>query len=259
MTMRLFASLGLGLILALGGALPLQATEVRLSAPAAVVETGIFDHLLPRFWVRSQIDVRLVGEDAQAPLRVVPAPAPEPPGGARRPLMADARQTYDLLLAPDAAAPARRFFDWATSPAGRRAITSFEPAGRQVFFQPATGAAKPLAVAAPGAVAAGERLALHHCGRCHVVNDQNRFGGIGSAPSFGALRALPGAHDRFAAFWTLNPHPAFVQVEGQTTPFDPAHPPPAAPVVLTRQEAEAIAAFAATIKPLDLGAPVRPR
>jgi mono/diheme cytochrome c family protein len=111
----------------------------------------------------------------------------------------------------------------------------------------------------PGTSAEGERLALRHCGRCHVVNDKNRFGGIGSTPSFGALRALPGANDKFAAFWTLNPHPAFVQVEGQTTPFDPAHPPSTAPVVLTREEAEAIASFAASIKPLDLGAPVRPR
>jgi mono/diheme cytochrome c family protein len=257
--MRRLARLGLGLLLTLCGSLPLRAAEVRLSAPAAMVETGLFDHLLPRFWVRSQIDVRLVGEDAEAPLRIAPAPAAGPPGGERRPLMSDAHRTYDLLLAPGAAEPARRFFAWATSPAGLRAITGFEPAGSQVFYPPAAHAVERPAVAAPGAVVEGERLALHHCGRCHVVNDQNRFGGIGSTPSFGALRALPGANDRFAAFWTLNPHPAFMQVEGQTTPFDPAHPPSAAPVILTQREAEAIAAFAASIPPLDLGAPVRPR
>jgi mono/diheme cytochrome c family protein len=111
----------------------------------------------------------------------------------------------------------------------------------------------------PETLAEGERLALHHCGRCHVVNEKNRFGGIGSTPSFAALRALPNASDRFAAFWTLNPHPAFVQVKGQTTPFDPAHPPSAAPVILTQHEAEAIAVYAASIEPLDLGAPVGPR
>ena len=113
--------------------------------------------------------------------------------------------------------------------------------------------------AAGGLVAEGERLALRHCGRCHVVNETNRFGGIGSTPSFAALRALPQADDRFAAFWTFNPHPAFMQVEGQTAPFDAAHPPSAAPVILTQHEAEAIAAYAATVPPLDLGAPVRPR
>jgi hypothetical protein len=91
-----------------------------------------------------------------------------------------------------------------------------------------------------------------------VVNEKNRFGGIGSTPSFAALRALPQADDKFAAFWTFNPHPAFMQVEGQTKPFDAAHPPSAAPVILTQQEAEAIAAYAATIPPLDLGAPVKP-
>ena len=68
---------------------------------------------------------------------------------------------------------------------------------------------------AAGLVAEGQRLALHHCGRCHVVNDTNRYGGIGSTPSFAALRALPQADDRFAAFWTFNPHPAFMQVEGR--------------------------------------------
>ncbi len=259
MTMRQLARLGLGLILAFAGSLPVQAAEVRLSAPAAMAETGFFGYLLPRFWVRSQIDVRLVGEDEDAPLRIAPAPAPDQPGGERRPLMSDDRQTYDLLLAPDAAEPARKFFDWAISPAGQRAITGFERAGSQVFFPPTAGVVAQPKVAAAGAVEEGERLALHHCGRCHVINDKNRFGGIGSTPSFGALRALPSANERFAAFWTLNPHPAFMQVEGQTTPFDPAHPPSAAPVILTQQEAEAIAAFAASIPPLDLGAPVRPR
>jgi mono/diheme cytochrome c family protein len=173
--------------------------------------------------------------------------------------MSDASRTYDLVLAPNAPAPARAFFDWATSPAGLRAITSFERAGREVFFPPKARAVDRPEVAAPGMIAEGERLALRHCGRCHVVNDKNRFGGIGSTPSFGALRALPGAKQKFEVFWTLNPHPAFMQVKGQTTPFDPAHPPSAAPVILTQQEAEAIAAFAASIKPLDLGAPVRPR
>ncbi len=133
-------------------------------------------------------------------------------------------------------------------------------------LQAAEGALPPKAdpvaqpqVAAAGDVAHGERLALRHCGRCHVVNEKNRFGGIGSTPSFAALRALPQADDKFAAFWTFNPHPAFMQVEGQTKPFDAAHPPSAAPVILTQQEAEAIAAYAATIPPLDLGAPVKPR
>jgi mono/diheme cytochrome c family protein len=257
--MRLFLRLGLGLILTLAAPLPLCAAQVGLSAPAAMVDTGIFAYVLPRFWIRSQIDVRVVGADTDAPLRILPAPAAEPAGGQHRPLMADAERTYDLVLAPDAPAPARAFFDWATSPAGLRAITGFERAGRQVFFPPKARSADQPEVVAPGTIAEGERLALCHCGRCHVINDKNRFDGIGSTPSFGALRALPDAKQRFDAFWTFNPHPSFMQVEGQTAPFDPAHPPSVAPVILTQQQAEAIAAFADSLKPLDLGAPVRPR
>ena len=186
MTLRLVAGPGLGLILALGGSLPLPAAEVALAAPEPIVETGLFDRRLPGFWLRSRVAADRVAADADAPARAAPDPA-------------------------------------------------------------------------AGLVAEGQRLALHHCGRCHVVNETNRYGGIGSTPSFAALRALPQADDKFAAFWTFNPHPAFMQVEGQTTPFDAAHPPSAAPVILTQHEAEAIAAYAATIPPLDLGAPVKPR
>jgi hypothetical protein len=102
----------------------------------------------------------------------------------------------------------------------------------------------------------GEAQSLLHCGRCHVVNEKNRMGGIGSTPSFGALRAMPAWEDRFAVFWTLNPHPSFTQVEGMTEPFDPQHPPAIAPVWPTLEEVEAINAFAASIPPKDLGAEV---
>ena len=83
-----------------------------------------------------------------------------------------------------------------------------------------------------GDIDLGETLSLLHCGRCHVVNEKNRMGGIGSTPSFGALRAMPAWGDRFAVFWTLSPHPSFTQVEGMTEPFDPQHPPAIAPVWL---------------------------
>lgn len=106
------------------------------------------------------------------------------------------------------------------------------------------------------ALARGETLALLHCGRCHVVSDRNKYGGIGSTPSFGALRTIPNWREKFAAFWVYNPHPSFTQVEGVTEPFPAERPPHIAPVELTLEETEAIALFAASIEPKDLGAPL---
>ena len=88
---------------------------------------------------------------------------------------------------------------------------------------------------------------------------ENRFGGIGSTPSFPALRAIPGWRDKFEAFWTLNPHPSFTQVVDITPPFDPDRPPHIAPVVITQEDLEAIVAYAASIEPKDLGAAVESR
>ena len=99
----------------------------------------------------------------------------------------------------------------------------------------------------------GEEIALRRCGRCHVISKKNRFGGIGSTPSFGALKALPEWEARFQAFYALNPHPAFTQIEGVTEPFDPQRPSPIAPLELTQDELEALMAYVTSIKPKDLG------
>ena len=115
---------------------------------------------------------------------------------------------------------------------------------------------------APGAGGAddyqpGEKLTLLHCGRCHVVNDRNRHGGIGSTPSFSALRTAGDWEERFRAFYALNPHPAFTQVAGVTPAFAPERPSPIHPVELTPAEIETIIGYARTIPPKDLGAEVR--
>jgi len=112
------------------------------------------------------------------------------------------------------------------------------------------------ALCAAGATAAraadGERLALRHCGRCHVVSEANKFGGIDSTPSFAALRSLADWQDKFAVFWSVSPHRAVMQIEGLTQPFEPDRPPPMAPITLTKEELEAIQEFVATIPPKDL-------
>ena len=111
--------------------------------------------------------------------------------------------------------------------------------------------------AAAADYAPGEKLTLYHCGRCHVVNEKNRYGGIGSTPSFGALRTLDDWEVRFDAFFTLPPHPAFTQVEGVTEPFPINRPSPIHPLELTLDDLETIKNFARTIPPKDLGAEIR--
>ncbi len=104
----------------------------------------------------------------------------------------------------------------------------------------------------------GERLALAHCGRCHVIGDVNKFGGIGSTPSFPVLRAYPDWKARFEAFYTEPPHIAVTQIEGVTEPFTASLPPPIHPVVLTEAEVEAIMGFVAQMEPKDIWGGARP-
>ena len=71
------------------------------------------------------------------------------------------------------------------------------------------------------------------------------------------LRSLPDWADRFDAFYALNPHPAFTQVEGVSEPFPENRPSPIVPIEMTLDEVEAVRAYVATMKAADLGAPLQ--
>jgi len=60
----------------------------------------------------------------------------------------------------------------------------------------------------------GRQLVREHCARCHVIADINPYGGIGSTPSFEAMKNLPDWRMRFEVFFILPPHPSVVRVEG---------------------------------------------
>ena len=136
-------------------------------------------------------------------------------------------------------------------------MEGFKPDGGQIY----TTALSAVVTEAPevfdGDTANGSKLALVHCGRCHVVDERNRMGGIGSTPSFAALRGRPNWSDLFRAFFVHNPHPSFTQVTGVTEPFDPNRQIHVAPVEITLEEIEAILAFVATLEPKKLGRPVQ--
>ena len=105
--------------------------------------------------------------------------------------------------------------------------------------------------------APGEKLTLVHCGRCHVINERNKYGGIGSTPSFAAIRTLEDWEDRMRSFFALAPHPAFTQVEGITEPFPVERPSPIHPVALTEAEIDVITEYTRTIAPKNLGNEIR--
>lgn len=101
-----------------------------------------------------------------------------------------------------------------------------------------------------------EKFVFVNCGRCHVIGKINRMGGIGSTPSFAAIRALPDWEARMRSFYALNPHPAFTQIEGVTEPFPENRPSPIHPLRLTPKQIDVIVEFVRGIEPKDLGATI---
>ena len=100
--------------------------------------------------------------------------------------------------------------------------------------------------AAAADISAGREAARQHCTRCHIVGDLNTVS-IGSTPSFQYMvNHIKDFENRFLAFYTLRPHPAFVRIEG-IAPINNL-PSPIAPIEMTLKQVEDVAAFAATLK-----------
>ena len=104
---------------------------------------------------------------------------------------------------------------------------------------------------ADDAVAKGREIARQHCTRCHVVPDMNPYGGIGSTPSFAAMKWLDDWERRFEVFYTLPPHPALVNIVGVSEARSKALPVFIAEIELQIEDIEPILAFARTLKTPD--------
>tara|TARA_Y100001960_G_scaffold330665_1_gene425316 strand:+ start:1493 stop:1846 length:354 start_codon:yes stop_codon:yes gene_type:complete len=92
----------------------------------------------------------------------------------------------------------------------------------------------------------GQKLAETHCARCHVIGEYNKFGGIGSTPSFRSLRGTPNGIERFRTFFARRPHPAFVSVPN--VPRWTNLLPYATPFEVSVEGIEDIIAFVQTLK-----------
>ena len=104
---------------------------------------------------------------------------------------------------------------------------------------------------ADDAVANGREIVRQHCTRCHVVPDMNPYGGIGSTPSFAAMKWLDDWERRFEVFYTLPPHPALVNIVGVSEARSKALPVFIAEIELQIEDIDAILAFARTLKTPD--------
>ncbi|MBE0452596.1 hypothetical protein [Roseovarius autotrophicus] len=244
---RICQWLALGLALMWPLAAGADERRFRLAAPEVLIESGLLGYILPRFSLKSGVRIEVVpeGAEAEAGLGTQAGSAVFVGEGA----------TWRLRLAGDHPGAAR-FAEWIGSEIGQRTVTGFEVAGVAPFSLPEAEEQEETGPVFNGDAVEGRQVAQAQCGRCHVV-DPDRRGGIGSTPSFGALRTLADWDARFQSFYTLKPHPAFTRVIGVTAPFAEHLPPAIVPIEVTPEELESILTYVAGMVPADLGAPVQ--
>lgn len=242
--MHRIVALCLACLLAAPGAA--QDGPVTLFAPQALRETGLMQHILPRFTLKTQVRVTVVDDPAAAELVLGPRGTP---------LFRGAGALWHLRVADGADADAARFADWLTGDIGRRTVLAFAPDGTPLFVAPEPADPPEVTPVVDGDADRGHAVARRACRRCHAVDAASRFSSIGSTPSFRVLRGLDDWRRRFAQFHALNPHPAFTYIPGVAQP-DPARPSPIAPITVTGDELAALIAYVAGMEPADLGAPL---
>ncbi|MEQ8898064.1 MAG: hypothetical protein RID23_13320 [Roseovarius sp.] len=225
-----------------------QDGPVRLHAPTALTETGLFDYILPRFTLKHRVRVALVDTPAEAHMTL---------GTDGRPLFAGPAQTWAMDIRDPDHTGATTLADWLTGEVGRNTILAYAPDGAPLFSKAEAAERQAAAITYSGDPALGLRISKTKCTRCHAVDDSTRMAGIGSTPSFAVLRSLPDWEQRFAAFYVLNPHPSFTQIAEVTPPFDDLNPSPIVPMEMTLDEVDAVLAYVAAMDAADLGAPLQ--
>lgn len=115
------------------------------------------------------------------------------------------------------------------------------------------GAGVALAVAivsiahADGDTARGRELAIRLCARCHVIGDYNRFGGLGSTPSFDWMTELPDYKVRIRTFYARRPHLAFAHASRNPHPKEQVGY--ADELTVTSSQIEDILSYIETLEP----------
>lgn len=232
-------------MICLSGAALAEQKRIGLVAPDGLIETGLLKFILPRFALKHGVRVQF-----EAPFGV------EIARDGTTPIFEDGQGIWYLNVS-DKTEASEKFVAWITSDVGKRTIHSFKGVNGETFNADIEVTKVVETHEITGDAKAGHRLALTHCGRCHVIDESNRMKAIGSTPSFAVLRSLPEWELRFTGFYDLKPHPAFTQIADVTDPFDKTRPPPIAPIELTLDDLENIVAYVTAIEPADLGAPIQ--
>ena len=222
--------------------------QFRLSVPDALVESGLMKYMLPRFTLKTQVRVELVSPGDPAEVAI---------GDIGAPVFTGIGRIWSIEVYAPEHKWASRFAAWIADATGQSAITGFTVDGSQLFALPVEENEVTEEVLHDGDRRHGQQVSRIHCGRCHVTARGDENLGIGSTPSFFALRGFEDWEARFASFYALKPHGAFTQIEDVTEPFPEDRPSPIAPMVLTLDDIDAILAYVAGIEPAVLGAPVR--
>ena len=102
---------------------------------------------------------------------------------------------------------------------------------------------------AESSIERGKSLVRQHCSRCHVIPGLNPYGGIGSTPSFSAMKWLDDWRRRFEIFYILPPHPALVRIDGVSDPRNKSLPAFSSEIVMSLENLDDILNFVDTIKP----------
>jgi hypothetical protein len=216
----------------------------RLSVPPELVDAGLIDYILPRFGLKTGRRAEVASDGVDVAIVV----------GGDAPVFARGDRVWSVLVLTNNDA-GERFKVWLLSEIGSNTVASFQPVVGErfhAFVQPVVKAE----IVFDGDATHGLAVARTHCARCHRVAVGGTGIGIGSTPSFMALRSLPDWAARFEAFYVLNPHPSFMKVDGISPEFDPMRPPSLVPILLTQNEVEAVQAYVSHLAPADLGAAV---
>lgn len=220
---------------------------VRVYAPTELVQSGLFKFAFPRFSLKTQVRVELVEDVSAADLTFGPD---------GRALFSGLGATWHVAVLSKDHTGTQRLRDWLTSDVGTRTVFAFQQDGVAVFSPPQAQAEQTVVVALDGDADTGKQVSYAKCGRCHVT-ERGKGWGIGSTPSFFALRSMADWQGRFEAFYALKPHAAFTQITEVTAPFPEDRPSPIAPIELTLDDLDAILAYVQGLEQADLGAPVQ--
>ena len=97
-------------------------------------------------------------------------------------------------------------------------------------------------IADEAAIERGGKISRQQCSRCHVIPGLRNMG-IGSTPSFKIMVQSKAKdwRDKFEAFFSLRPHPAFVTIQELRT--ERKGPPIAAPIIMSLRDLDDLMAY----------------